>query len=207
MKPTSRRSSPARCQRLGDDRDEQLHFALARPAHRRRLRETDDGDVCGGHQKMCSSYTARSQSGSPVHSNASITDATLPQPAVRDAFGAALALRLPHRAHAHARVQLVVRDADDVLAAEVARRAVEQHRRVDERLGLGLAVVRDRRDDREAGDGAVVADLDLVLVGRSARRRSGSSPCRARTPGRTAGTCARRCGRRSARRRSARGSA
>src|SRR5262249_32873798 len=44
--------------------------------------------------------------------------------------------------------------------------AVEQHRRVHERLGLLLAVVRNRRDDREAGDRAGVGDLDLVLLGR-----------------------------------------
>src|SRR5262245_31562816 len=86
--------------------------------------------------------------------------------AVRHALGAALLLGLPDCAYAQTRAHLVVGDADDVLTAEVGVGAVEQHRRVHERLGLLLAVVRDGRDDREAGHRSGVGDLDFVLLGR-----------------------------------------
>src|SRR5204862_360159 len=45
--------------------------------------------------------------------------------AVRHTLGAALVLRLPDRAHAQARTNLAVWDADDVLATEVAVGAVQ----------------------------------------------------------------------------------
>src|SRR5690242_12331549 len=84
--------------------------------------------------------------------------------AVRHALAAPLLLGQPLRLHAQPGANLVVRDPDDVLAAEIARRAVEQHRRVDEGFGFLLPVVRDRRDDREAGHGPGVGDFDFVLL-------------------------------------------
>src|SRR5438105_13535714 len=86
--------------------------------------------------------------------------------AIRHTLGAALVFRLPHRAHAQSRTNLVVWDADDVLATEIAVGTVEEHRRVYERLGLLLAVVRDGRDDREPGQGPGVGDGDLVVLPR-----------------------------------------
>src|SRR4051812_42729996 len=77
------------------------------------------------------------------------------------AFGRALRLRLPDGPHGQTDVHVVDGDARDLLATERGGGALEEDGGVDERLGLGLAVVADRGDDRIAGDDALVGDLDV----------------------------------------------
>ena len=63
-----------------------------------------------------------------------------------------------------------------------------------ERLGLGLARVLHRRDDREVGDRARLRAGRPRARRRARSRRSGSSPCRRRRSGRRPGTAARGAG-------------
>src|SRR5687767_3047846 len=72
---------------------------------------------------------------------------------------------LPHRTESHADPEVVERDVTDVDTHDRLIAVVEQDRAADVRLGLLLAVVLHRRDDRERDDRAPVGDDHLVGLG------------------------------------------
>ena len=100
----------------------------------------------------------------------------------------------PHRLHPHPDADVVVRHVEQRLVAEHHIGVVEPHVHPGERLGLGLARVLHRRDDRVVGDHAGLRQLDLVLGGRARSRRSGRSRGRRCRCGRRSGTAGRGSG-------------